>query len=193
MTVARQTLKTPRLRLRPLAATHAEAIHEAVLASRAELLPWMPWARDPTISGGRSQAVRSRRGWEEDREFRFTVMGLTTREVLGVVGLGRLDGKDESAAELSYWIRSDRTGQGLATEACRALIAWAPGALGVRRLTLWAGRDNVASRRVAAKLGFAHIGPLGWRPDGGLGTFEAEAYELELATPGRRDPMTAAS
>jgi len=126
-------------------------------------------------------------------------MGLTTREVLGVVGLDRLDHldrldrKDESAAELSYWIRSDRTRQGLATEACRALIAWAPGALGVRRLTLWAGRGNVASRRVAAKLGFAHIGPLGWRPDGGLGTFEAEAYELELATPGRRDPMTAAS
>jgi ribosomal-protein-serine acetyltransferase len=177
MTVKRQTLETPRLRLLPLAGAHAAAIHQAVLASRAELLPWMPWAREPTVSGGREAAARTRRAWNEDREYRFTVVGRTTRDVLGVVGLDR---KDEDVAELSYWIRSDHTGQGIATEACRALIKWAPSALGVRRLTLWAGRDNHSSRRVAAKLGFAHVGPLGWRPQGGLGTFEAEAYELEI-------------
>ena len=103
--------------------------------------------------------------------------------MLGVAGLNR---NGDGSVELHYWIRSDRAGRGLTTEACRALIAWAPGALGVRRLTLWAGRANTASRRVAAKLGFAHLGPLDWRPDGGLGTFDAESYELSLP-PFRRE------
>lgn len=43
------------------------------------------------------------------------------------------------------------------------------------------GRENAASRRVAAKLGFSHIGPLEWRPEGGLGDFAAESYELEFS------------
>ncbi len=69
---------------------------------------------------------------------------------------------------------------GLATEACQRLVTWAGPALGVGRLTLWAGRENSASRRVAEKLGFVHIGPLPWRPEGGVGDFDAEAYELPL-------------
>jgi hypothetical protein len=36
---------------------------------------------------------------------------------------------------------------------------------------------------VATKLGFAHLGPLDWQPDGGLGTFDAESYELRVQDP----------
>jgi hypothetical protein len=43
----------------------------------------------------------------------------------------------------------------------------------VRRLTLWAGQDSTASRKVADKLGFTHRS-LDWKPEGGLGTFEAK-------------------
>lgn len=43
-----------------------------------------------------------------------------------------------------------------------------------------AGRENQASRRVAKKLGFEHLGPLDWRPEGGEGDFDAESYELPL-------------
>jgi RimJ/RimL family protein N-acetyltransferase len=177
MTVGRASLETERLTLEPIAAGHAAALHQAVVDSRAELLPWMPWAREPSLEGGREAAARSENAWGEDREFHFVMVERSTGEVLGVVGLNRKDGP---AAELHYWMRSDHTGNGLATEAGRALIEWAPSALGVERITLWAGRDNHASRRVAAKLGFAHVGPLGWRPEGGFGTFEAESYELEL-------------
>jgi RimJ/RimL family protein N-acetyltransferase len=87
----------------------------------------------------------------------------------------------DGSAELHYWIRSDHSGQGLTTEAGKELIAWAPRALGVSRLTLWAGRDNVASRRVATKLGFVHVGPLDWQPEGGLSPFDAESYVLNLS------------
>lgn len=179
MTVGRVSLETERLRLEPVSTAHVEALHRAVVESRAELMPWMPWAREPTVDGGREAAARSEGAWRDDREFHFVMVLRSSGEVLGVAGLNR---EGESAAELHYWMRSDHTGQGLTTEACQALISWAAAALGVRRLTLWAGRDNHASRRVAAKLGFVHLGPLGWRPEGGLGAFEAESYELDLAS-----------
>ena len=177
MIVSRDVLITERLELHPLSSAHAESLFQAVLDSRQELLPWMPWARQPTLEETYRQTDSSRREWRRGREFHFCLVERATRPVLGVAGLNR---NGLESAELHYWIRSDRSGVGLTTEACRALIDWAPRALGVRTLTLWAGEDNTASRRVAVKLGFIHVGPLDWRPAGGLGTFYAESYELLL-------------
>ena len=168
-------LLTERLDLEPVTQAHAEGLFQATVDSRPELLPWMPWAREPSLDGSRGATERSSKAWNDGEEFHFVMVDRATRAVLGVVGLNR-DGP--GSAELHYWIRTDHSGLGLTTEACQALISWAPRALGVTRLTLWAGRENVASRRVATKLGFKDTGPLEWRPDGGLGTFEAESYEL---------------
>jgi ribosomal-protein-serine acetyltransferase len=165
------------LDLEPVRAAHAESLFQAVKDSRRELLPWMPWARDPVRGGTRFQVDRSQLAWRKGVEFHFCLVEQQSRQVLGIAGLNR---NGDRSAELHYWIRSDHSGQGLTTEACEALIAWAPRALEVLRLTLWAGRDNAASRRVATKLGFVHIGPLDWRPEGGLGPFDAESYVLTL-------------
>ena len=183
MPIAREVLKTERLDLEPVSTAHAESLFRAAIDSRPELLPWMPWARKPTLEGTRHQTDMSTRAWQQNEEFHFCLVDRGTKEVLGVAGLNR-DGA--GSAELHYWIRSDRAGQGLTTEACRALVDWAPRALAVMRLTLWAGRDNTASRRVATKLGFAHVGPLDWKPEGGLGKFNAESYELSLPPPFQR-------
>jgi ribosomal-protein-serine acetyltransferase len=178
MWIPREVLTTTHLDLVPLSPAHAMSLFQVVMDSRPELLAWMPWAREPTLEGTLAQAVSSERDWYEDAEFHFVLVGRTTGQVLGITGLNR-DGP--GSAELHYWIRSDRSGQGLTTEACRGLIVWAPRALGLRRLTLWAGTHNAASRRVAAKLGFKHIGRLDWRPEGGLGPFDAERYVLDLS------------
>lgn len=138
----------------------------------------MPWARAPTLEGTLAMTQRDERAWHDDRVYQFVFVDKAGGEVLGVAGMNR---EAEDAAELHYWIRSDRAGRGLTTEACRALVDWARGELRLKRLTLWAGRDNAASRRVAVKVGFSHIGPLSWRPEGGLGDFPAESYELELS------------
>jgi RimJ/RimL family protein N-acetyltransferase len=138
----------------------------------------MPWARTPTLEGTLAMAERDERAWQDDHVYQFVLVDKASGEVLGVAGLNR---EGDDAAELHYWIRSDRAGRGLTTEACRALIDWAREELQVDRLTLWAGRENHASRRVAEKVGFTHLGPLSWRPEGGLGDFDAESYELELS------------
>ena len=178
MKVPREVLTTTHLDLVPVSPAHAQSLFQAVLDSQPELVVWMPWAREPNFEGTLAQTVSSERDWYEDLEFHFSLIDRRNGQVLGIAGLNR-DG--DGSAELHYWIRSDQSGQCLTTEAAKELIAWAPRALGVNRLTLWAGRDNAASRRVATKLGFKHIGPLDWRPEGGLGSFDAESYVLELS------------
>ena len=144
------------------------------MASQTELLPWMPWARDPSLEGTRDETAKSALDWAAGKRFHFAAVERDSGMVLGVMGLA-MEGEE---AELSYWIRSDHASRGLTAEACRALIDWAMRTLGVRRLTLWAGRDNKPSRRLADKLGFEHLGPLDWQPAGGRGTFPAERYRL---------------
>ena len=168
-----------------MSTSHADGLHAAVVASRPELLPWMPWAREPSPEGSLAMTRRDEQAWRDDRVFHFAVIERESGEALGVAGLNR-QGSD--AAELHYWIRTDRAGRGLTTEACRALIDWARDELGVSHLTLWAGRENLASRRVAEKVGFTHLGPLSWRPDGGLGDFDAESYELRFTSDPQSPP-----
>ena len=156
---------------------HAEGLYRAVIDSRPELLPWMPWAREPTLEGNIALTARDEQAWREDRFYHFAVIEKGSDLALGIAGLNLEGG---SSPELHYWIRTDHAGHGLATEAARALIEWARQELHAPRLTLWAGSENHASRRVAEKLGFVHLGSLDWRPEGGLGDFPAESYELVL-------------
>ena len=128
----------------------------------------MPWTDEPA-AWHQAQAAAAPEAWEAGRAYPFAV--LFENRVAGVVVLG-------GDLELSYWIASDAAGAGLATEAASAVLQWARERLYVKRFTLWAGRDNAASRRVAEKLGFRHSGPLPEPKEGGFGPFPAELYEL---------------
>ena len=137
----------------------------------------MPWARNLSLNNTRDETAKSALDWAAGKRFHFAVVHRDSGVVLGVMGFA-VEGAE---AELGYWIRSDHAGRGLSAEACRALIDWAQQSLGVTRLKLWAGRDNLPSRRLATKLGFRHLGPLDWQPEGGQGIFPAERYELRLS------------
>lgn len=76
----------------------------------------------------------------------------TEREVLGGTGLVRLR-PELGDAEVGYWIRGDRQGAGLATEAVGALIGAALSVWGLRRVWVALAAGNQASARVAEKLG----------------------------------------
>src|SRR4029077_434356 len=168
----RSPLITRRLSLEPLEGRHAEGLYQAARASRAELLPWMPWAIDITLEGNHQYAADAGRSWEADEEYHFAVV--EDDFVLGVMGLNR---HPDRSAELHYWIRSDRSGRGYTTEAGERILRWGADELGPESFTTWAGVENRASRRVAEKLGFRDTGPQPDLMDGGLGSFRAQGYE----------------
>ena len=92
----------------------------------------------------------------------FTVMLKVSGEIIGDCGLERMELNDGSvtvavaAAELGYDLRSDHWNRGLATEAAMAVRDHAFGALGLPRLVSLIRQGNVASRRVAEKVGMRH-------------------------------------
>jgi RimJ/RimL family protein N-acetyltransferase len=72
--------------------------------------------------------------------------------VAGNVNLTRFS-RDRRQAALGYWLVPAARGRNLATRAARLLADWGFGQLGLERVELAILPDNVASRRVAERLG----------------------------------------
>jgi len=78
---------------------------------------------------------------------------------IGQVGL-RTISLFEGSAQLSYWVLPDARGTGVAACAALTLTQWAFDVVGLHRLFLQHSTANLASCRVAAKLGFRVEGTL---------------------------------
>lgn len=67
----------------------------------------------------------------------------------------------DGAVEIGYGILDEYRCHGYATEAVAAVVAWALEQDGVTRVEAEADADNIASRRVLEKCGFAPAGVIG--------------------------------
>ena len=142
MTVPVPVLRTARLRLRPLTPLDAEALRATIddfaISQWLSVVPH-PYSLDDALSFIGHVADTDGRTWVID-----------DGALAGIIGCGD---------EFGYWLARDRWGQGLATEAGRAVLRWhfsdGPGD------DLVAGHfiDNAASARVLTKLGFRQTGP----------------------------------
>lgn len=149
-------IRTPRTVVRAYRPADAPALYEAVNVDRPALLPWLPWARGEHQNLGQTERTLEHfaRQWADPRqpEFPMGIFDPTEREVLGGTGLVRVR-PELGDAEVGYWIRGDRQGAGLATEAVGALIGAALSVWGLRRVWVALAAGNQASARVAEKLG----------------------------------------
>jgi RimJ/RimL family protein N-acetyltransferase len=132
----------------------APRLKEAVDSSLDDLLPWMPWAVDePQPLEQKVELMRRFRGqFDLGQDFVYGILSRDEGEVVGGTGLHTRRG--EGAFEIGYWIRSSRTGEGLATEATAALTRVAFDVCGVDRVEIRTDPANERSRAVPRKLGF---------------------------------------
>jgi len=86
-------------------------------------------------------------------------LAIVDAAMLGGVSLYGLD-RTQGRAAIGYWLAPAARGRGVATRAVRLLAAWAFAEVGVARLELTCGPDNVASQRVAERCGFTREGLL---------------------------------
>jgi RimJ/RimL family protein N-acetyltransferase len=73
--------------------------------------------------------------------------------VLGGASVHTLN-RERRTAALGYWLAPHARGRGVASTAVRLLATWGLAELGLVRIELTCGPDNVASQRVAARCGF---------------------------------------
>jgi RimJ/RimL family protein N-acetyltransferase len=147
-------IRTDRLLLRCWNASDAPRLKDAIDASLPELQMWVPWAmHEPSpveALADRLVGFRDRFGSGED--WAFGVFDAGETRVLGGAGLHPRGGTDH--LEIGYWIRTDATGQGLATEAAAALCAAAFERPRIARVEIHCDAANHRSAAIPRRLGF---------------------------------------
>lgn len=166
MTNPPRCVETRRLCLEATRADHAAGMHRAVRTALAELQPWMPWAKNPSPDEQSAFVTHAERQWEACLAWNFTIF--LDAEIIGSIGLDNYQPLIKTC-ELGYWLRTDRAGHGYMTEAGLSVVDLAFDRLDIHRIQLHAAVGNLASRRVAEKLGFQSEGI---QRDGSKGAFE---------------------
>jgi RimJ/RimL family protein N-acetyltransferase len=160
-----------------------------------ELQRWIPVPVPYEHVHGQQWVEDTRSSWRADRELRWVIVerhGGARRGVPGgPVGAIGLHARDETMREVGFWMAPWARGQGIMTDAVRMVCRWGFAELGLGRIEWWANVGNVASRRVAEKVGFTMEGTMrarllhrGERVDGwGAGLLPGELVE---ESPGER-------
>ena len=153
-------IRTPRLLIRPKQPGDGAAVVAAVSETWEDLHQWMTWAEKLDDFTVEQQEVR----------IRLVMAKFILREELNLVGIEIASGQlviwcgfhsidwKTRQCEIGFWVRKSAQGRGIATESTNALLRYAFGALGMRRVGITHSGGNEASRRVVEKLGFAAEG-----------------------------------
>ena len=99
----------------------------------------------------------------------YGLWGVVLRDTGSLVGrCGLLDATidGQSEVELSYLVDPAWHGQGLATEATRAVLRFATDTLGLQRVVAVIQPSNVPSRRVAERVGMHYAGQTSYKTFG---------------------------
>ena len=147
------------VRIRPYAVADAQAVWDAAIESGAELLPWMPWFHP-------GYHLRESRSWLEMQVAAFR-MGTSYEfaiesddgRYLGGCGINQSDPLNRRA-NLGYWVRTSEARRGVATAAAQLAIAWTFKHTDLVRIEIVAAVENVASQRVAERVGAQREGVL---------------------------------
>jgi RimJ/RimL family protein N-acetyltransferase len=132
----------------------AEAMHQGIAESFAELRPWLPWAKTmPTLEDARQKNRDSLAKFVAGSAYSFRIYSKAGSEFLGVLGLEPQD-PDVPSFELGYWLRTSFTGRGFTTEAISGLLSLAQGQLQARRIQVRVDERNSRSWRILQRLGF---------------------------------------
>jgi RimJ/RimL family protein N-acetyltransferase len=147
-----------RILVRPCNPGDAETIYTAVRESITELTRWAPWCPpDYSMSLCRSWLESRAAAWARREEFDFLVLDAGDNCLLGGCGLYDIN-RIHNFANLGYWVRTSRAGQGVATAAVQLVAQFGFATLSFTRLEIVAAVGNLASQRVAEKAGAVREG-----------------------------------
>ena len=147
--------------VRPWASGDATALHDAARESIATVGRWLPWLNaNYALADSEAWVADSARHWRQGTEFRFGVFepGPGGR-CLGAAGLNHLNALHR-LGNLGYWVRATCTGRGVASRAARLVARFGLTSAGLGRVEILTACDNLASQRVAEKLGARFEGVL---------------------------------
>lgn len=158
--VTKITLTDGVVLLRPFEIRDADELARAVRKSIPDLLPWMSWCHK---GYNRSDAARWLKtmplGWKNGTDFGFAITDEMDGQILGGCGLSSVN-QLSRFANLGYWVRSDRSGEGIAGRSALLVARFAFEKVGLVRAEIVVAGGNHKSLRVAEKIGAQREGLL---------------------------------
>ncbi|MGZ8606392.1 MAG: GNAT family N-acetyltransferase [Actinomycetota bacterium] len=159
--------------LRRLTLDDLEQVWALVEAERERIGVWMPWVEHTT-------SIEDQRQWIES-----VVTDEQSVEGCGIFvdgtyagGVGLTADAFGIAGDIGYWIGSAHEGRGLVTRAVRVLIDIGFRELGLHRLVIRAGVENLRSRAVPERLGFTREGIARGEGRGSGGFYDLVVHSL---------------
>lgn len=147
--------------LRPLELTDEQALFSAVRESIPEVSPWLGWCHENYSIEETREFLRSREDKSQgDEWYSFGVFDRNDgKRFLGGVGLNFIN-RVHQFGNLGYWVRTSAAGNGIASKAARLVARFGFEELGLNRIEILAAVPNIASQRVAKKIGAVREGVL---------------------------------
>jgi RimJ/RimL family protein N-acetyltransferase len=121
-----------------------------------EIPRWIPFVPSPYLDEDAENYVRECINAGDERR-PFAIVEPESDRLLGAVDMRVIPIRN---GHIGYWVTAEARGRGVCTSALRALSRWALEELELGRLELVTDPDNVASQRVAEKVGFRREGVL---------------------------------
>jgi RimJ/RimL family protein N-acetyltransferase len=156
-------IATERLLVRAPRPGDGAVINVSVLETLEDLRRYpasMPWAmEDQPVEKSEDYVRHGAANWIIRADFPFIAFNRDSGEHVGNCGLHRFNWETR-VFEIGWWCRRRFQGQGLITEAARAVTEFAFKHLGARRVWCGADEENERSWRLAERLGFELEGTL---------------------------------
>ena len=150
-------IETPRLIIRSFQVGDAEMLHERVFGDE-ETMKFIPRGASPSVERTRGAVERFIR---HEREHGFGLWAVelkATGELIGDCGLYLVQGVGPDV-EVAYHFGKRWWGQGYATEAASACLAYGFTECGLSEIIAICFPEHIASRRVMEKSGMRYVGP----------------------------------
>jgi len=148
-----EEVRTDRLVLSRWQAADATELRALLDRCDAHLRPWIPFMKDEPqpLADTRKKLVEIGAAFDAGEHFRFSLREQASGALVGETMLLRRGGP--GALEAGYWLDERHCGKGYASESTAALIPLAFGPLAAERILVCCDERNLASVRVAERLG----------------------------------------
>lgn len=147
-----QAIEIEDLCLRRPTISDLEPFRDAVIASYAELHPWMPWCTEPLrLDERRGFIERAAAKWSSQRAFHWFIFAAGS-DFAGTVSL--MDSVGAGGLEIGYWLRTEATGRGIMCRCVARVTSVALALPGVERVEIRCDAANTRSSAVPRRLGY---------------------------------------
>ncbi len=144
------------LELRQRALADVEELFVLTDANRDHLREWLPWLNYCISAADTRKNIEAMTRQAEDRSALALCVWHQGR-IVGVTGYNELR-EGNRVGHIGYWLGREHQGRGIMTESVRALVEFGFRELDLNRQVIAVAVDNVRSRAVPERLGFAMEG-----------------------------------